>query len=133
MPEYHIDVDWEKAGTLGVHSGSIHTTLSAAFRQRDLSMTSLPERPGEEGISSRADAPYRMLPKDLETLCSLVRQGEMVPFTAFRLWSLDLRRWQTGGSSLPSTSGRTCAQEEHGEAMLAMEEAVAQLPQGVRF
>jgi HAE1 family hydrophobic/amphiphilic exporter-1 len=31
VPEYRIDVDWEKAGTLGVPINSIHTTLSAAF------------------------------------------------------------------------------------------------------
>ena len=31
VPEYRIDVDWEKAGALGVPISSIQTTIAAAF------------------------------------------------------------------------------------------------------
>ncbi|MBP2670849.1 MAG: acriflavin resistance protein, partial [candidate division NC10 bacterium] len=31
VPEYRVDVDWERAGVLGVPIASIHNTLSAAF------------------------------------------------------------------------------------------------------
>jgi len=31
VPEYHIDVDWEKAGVMGVPVTSINSTISAAF------------------------------------------------------------------------------------------------------
>jgi multidrug efflux pump subunit AcrB len=31
VPQYRIDVDWEKAGALGVPITSIHRTIAAAF------------------------------------------------------------------------------------------------------
>jgi len=31
VPEYRIDVDWKKAGSLGLSISSIHNTISAAF------------------------------------------------------------------------------------------------------
>ncbi|MBW1787916.1 MAG: efflux RND transporter permease subunit, partial [Deltaproteobacteria bacterium] len=31
VPEYRIDVDWDKAGTLGISLSSIHNTIAAAF------------------------------------------------------------------------------------------------------
>ncbi|HNQ85289.1 MAG TPA: efflux RND transporter permease subunit [Deltaproteobacteria bacterium] len=134
VPEYRIDVDWEKAGTLGVPINSIHTTLSAAFGSgyvNDFMQGGRVKR-----VYVQADAPYRMLPKDLEKLYVRNAQGEMVPFTAFASG-----HWTSGAPQLnryngfPSINiwGEPAPGRSTGEAMLAMEEAVAQLPQGFGF
>jgi HAE1 family hydrophobic/amphiphilic exporter-1 len=81
VPEYRIDVDWEKAGALGVPITSIHYTLSAAFGSayaNDFIHAGRIKR-----VYIQADAPYRMLPKDLEKLYVRNTQGKMVPFSSF--------------------------------------------------
>jgi HAE1 family hydrophobic/amphiphilic exporter-1 len=50
VPEYWVDVDWEKAGALGVPITSIHNTISAAFRTP--MSTFHTERPGKACLAS---------------------------------------------------------------------------------
>jgi multidrug efflux pump subunit AcrB len=81
VPEYRVDVDWEKAGTLGIPISSIHDTISAAFGSayvNDFIQGGRVKR-----VYAQADAPYRMLPHDLERLYVRNSQGKMVPFSAF--------------------------------------------------
>ena len=82
----------------------------------------------------QADAPYRMLPKDLEKLYVRNTAGKMVPFSSFATG-----RWTTGSPRLerfngfPSINiwGEPAAGKSSGEAMRAMEDIVAKLPQGI--
>ena len=60
-PQYRIDVDWEKAGALGVPIDAIHNTISAAFGSayvNDFIQGGRVKR-----VYVQADAPYRMLPE----------------------------------------------------------------------
>jgi HAE1 family hydrophobic/amphiphilic exporter-1 len=134
VPEYRIDVDWEKAGALGVPITSIHTTLSAAFGSayaNDFIQGGRIKR-----VYIQADAPYRMLPKDLEKLYVRNTQGNMVPFSSFASG-----RWTSGAPRLtrfngfPSINiwGEPAPGKSSGEAMQAMEEAVEKLPRGFGF
>ncbi|MGA2140085.1 MAG: efflux RND transporter permease subunit, partial [Verrucomicrobiia bacterium] len=66
VPQYRIDVDWEKAGALGVPITSIHDTISAAFGSAYVNDFILAGR--VKRVYAQADAPYRMLPSDLERL-----------------------------------------------------------------
>jgi len=78
VPEYRIDVDWEKAGGLGVPITGIHNTISAAFGSayvNDFIQAGRVKR-----VYVQADAPYRMLPKDLERLYVRNTSGTMAPF-----------------------------------------------------
>ena len=83
----------------------------------------------------QADA-YRMLPKDLEKLYVRNVQGGMVPFSSFAKG-----RWTSGPpklarfNSFPSINiwGEPAPGRSSGEAMQAMEEAVAQLPKGFGY
>jgi HAE1 family hydrophobic/amphiphilic exporter-1 len=87
VPEYRIDVDWEKAGALGLPINSIHNTISAAFGSayvNDFIQGGRVKR-----VYVQADAPYRMLPEDLEKLYVRNNMGKMVLF--FRIRSLDIR------------------------------------------
>ncbi|HOB32126.1 MAG TPA: efflux RND transporter permease subunit, partial [Verrucomicrobiota bacterium] len=81
VPEYRIDVDWEKAGALGVPITSIHETISAAFGSgyvNDFLQGGRIKR-----VYVQADAPHRMLPHDLEKLYVRNTSGKMVPYSSF--------------------------------------------------
>jgi len=80
-PEYRVDVDWAKAGSLGVPIDLIHNTISAACGSayvNDFIQGGRVKR-----VYVQADAPYRMLPKDLEKLYVRNTAGKMVPFSSF--------------------------------------------------
>jgi HAE1 family hydrophobic/amphiphilic exporter-1 len=134
VPEYRIDVDWEKAGALGVPIGSIHDTISASFGSayvNDFIQGGRVKR-----VFVQADAPYRRLPTDLERLYVRNSQGTMTPFAAFALGHWDygppqLRRY----NAFPSVNiwGEAPQGRSSGEAMQAMEEIAAKLPRGVAF
>jgi len=134
VPEYRVDVDWEKAGALGVPITSIHNTLSAAFGSayvNDFIQGGRVKR-----VFAQADAPYRMLPKDMEKFYVRNTEGKMVPFSSFAT-----SRWTSGSPRLeryngfPSMNiwGEPAPGRSSGEAMQAMEEMVAKLPQGIGF
>ena len=134
VPEYRIDVDWDKAGALGIPITSIHRTISAAFGSayvNDFIQGGRVKR-----VYVQADAPYRMLPKDLEKLYVRNTTGKMVPFSSFASG-----RWTSGAPRLarfngfPSINiwGEPAPGKSSGEAMRAMEEAVEKLPKGFGF
>ena len=134
VPEYRIDVDWEKAGALGVPITSIHHTIAAAFGSayvNDFIQAGRVKR-----VYLQADAPYRMLPQDLEKLYVRNTAGKMVPFSSFASG-----HWTSGSPKLerynafPSINiwGEAAPRRSSGEAMQAMEEIVSSLPQGIGF
>jgi len=134
VPEYRIDVDWNKAGSLGIPITSIHTTLSAAFGSAYINEFVQGGR--VKRVYVQADAPYRMLPGDLEKIYVRNTKGEMVPFASFATG-----HWTSGSPQLnrfngfPSINiwGEPAPGRSSGEAMQAMEEAVAQLPKGFGY
>ena len=127
-------MDWEKAGALGVPITSIHKTISAAFGSayvNDFIQGGRVKR-----VYVQADAPYRMLPKDLEKLYVRNTAGKMVPFSSFASG-----RWTSGSPRLerfngfPSMNiwGEPAPGKSSGEAMQAMEEIVAEAAAGDRL
>jgi HAE1 family hydrophobic/amphiphilic exporter-1 len=134
VPQYQIDVDWQKAGTLGLSIASIHNTTAAAFGSsyvNDFIQAGRVKR-----VYAQADAPYRMLPKDLEKLYVRNTGGKMVPFASFASG-----HWTSGSPKLeryngfPSLNiwGEPAPGMSSGEAMQAMEEITSKLPQGIGF
>jgi len=134
VPEYRIDVDWEKAGAQGLPITSIHNTISATFGSayvNDFIQAGRVKR-----VFVQADAPYRMLPKDMEKLYVRNTVGKMVPFSSFAS-----SHWTSGSPRLerfngfPSMSiwGEPTPGRSSGEAMQAMEDIVSKLPQGIGY
>jgi len=134
VPEYRVDVDWAKAGALGLPITSIHNTISAAFGSayvNDFIQAGRVKR-----VYVQADAPHRMLPKDLEKLYVRNNAGKMAPFSSFASG-----HWTSGSPKLerynafPSINiwGEPAEGRSSGEAMLSMEEFVSKLPRGVGF
>jgi HAE1 family hydrophobic/amphiphilic exporter-1 len=134
VPEYRVDVDWEKAGALGVPITSIHNTISGAFGSAYVN--NFVQGGRVKRVFLQADAPYRMLPKDIEKLYVRNTTGKMVPFSSFAS-----AHWTSGSPRLerfngfPSMNiwGEPAPGKSSGDAMQAMEEIVAKLPQGIGF
>jgi HAE1 family hydrophobic/amphiphilic exporter-1 len=134
VPQYRVDVDWEKAGVMGTPISSIHDTISTAFGSgyvNDFIQGGRVKR-----VYAQADAPYRMLPKDLEKLYVRNNAGRMVPFSSFASG-----HWTAGSPRLerfngfPSINllGEPAPGRSSGEAMQDMEGFVKQLPRGIGF
>ncbi|MBW2057382.1 MAG: efflux RND transporter permease subunit [Deltaproteobacteria bacterium] len=134
VPQYEIDIDWEKAGAMGVPITSIHNVISASFGSayvNDFVKSGRVKR-----VYVQLDAPYRMLPHDLKKLYVRNTKGEMVPFSSFASG-----RWTYGGAKLeryngfPSINiwGEPAPGRTSGEAMAAMEELTSRLPKGFAF
>ena len=134
VPQYRLDVDWDKAGALGVPITSIHKTISAAFGSSYVNDFIQAGR--VKKVYVQADAPNRMLPKDLERLYVRNTVGKMVPFSSFASG-----HWTSGSPKLerynafPAINiwGEATPGRSSGEAMRAMEEIASQLPQGIGF
>ncbi len=134
VPEYKIDVDWERAGAQGIPISSINNTIAAAFGSAYVNDF---VRAGRvKKVYLQADAPYRMLPKDLEKLYVRNSKGKMVPFSSFASghWiygSPKLERY----NGFPSINiwGEPAPGRSSGEAMAAMEEFASKLPPGIAY
>jgi hydrophobe/amphiphile efflux-1 (HAE1) family protein len=134
VSEYRIDVDWEKAGALGVPITSIHRTISSILG--GAYVNDFIQGGRVKKVYVQADAPHRMLPDDLEKIYVRNTEGMMVPFS-----SIASGRWTSGSPRLarfngfPSINiwGEPAPGQSSGEAMEAMEEIVTKLPSGIGF
>ncbi|HNW39725.1 MAG TPA: efflux RND transporter permease subunit, partial [Candidatus Omnitrophota bacterium] len=129
VSQYKIDLDWEKAGSLGVSIASIQDTISTTFGS---SYVNDYVKDGRiKHVDVQADAPYRMLPEDLKNIYVRNKQGKMVPYSSFASghWifgSPKLERY----NAFPSINiwGEPAKGRSSGEAMQAMEELASKLP-----
>jgi HAE1 family hydrophobic/amphiphilic exporter-1 len=129
VSQYKIDLDWEKAGSLGVSIASIQDTISTTFGSSYVNDFIKDGR--IKHVDIQADAFYRMLPEDLKNLYVRNKQGKMVPYASFASG-----HWISGSPKLerynafPSINiwGEPAKGKSSGEAMQAMEELASKLP-----
>jgi HAE1 family hydrophobic/amphiphilic exporter-1 len=134
VAEYYVDVDWDKAGALGLSVSSINSVISAAFGSSYVNDFIQAGR--VKKVYAQLDAPFRMLPQDLDKLYIRNNSGKMVPLSSFAQG-----RWGSGSPKLeryngfPSINiwGEPAPGHSSGEAMAAMEEIIAQLPAGIGY
>ncbi|MFZ5564069.1 MAG: efflux RND transporter permease subunit [Thermodesulfobacteriota bacterium] len=134
VAQYRINVDWDKAGSLGVPINAIHNTIAATFG--GAYVNDFIQGGRVKRVFVQADAPHRMLPEDLERLYVRNTAGTMTPLSAFATG-----RWDYGSPRLerfnafPSMNiqGEAAPGRSTGEAMAAMEEIAARLPEGIGF
>jgi HAE1 family hydrophobic/amphiphilic exporter-1 len=133
-PEYRIAVDWEKAGGLGIPITAIHDTISIAFGSAYVNDF---VRGGRvKHVDIQADAPYRMLPGDLEKLYVRNNAGKMVPYSAFATghWAFGSPKLERyNGFSSVEIWGEAAPGRSSGEAMQAMEDLTSKLPKEIGF
>ena len=134
VPQFRVDLDWQRAGALGLPISSVHNTVSAAFGSayvNDFIQSGRVKR-----VYVQADKEFRMLPSDIDRLYVRNISGEMVPFSA-----IATTHWEYGSPRLerfngfPSLNiqGEPAAGKSSGDAMAAMEEIVTKLPKGVGY
>jgi HAE1 family hydrophobic/amphiphilic exporter-1 len=134
VSQFRVDVDWEKAGALGVPINSIHNTIAAAFGSAYVNNFIQANR--VKRVYVQADAHYRRLPSDLEKIYVRNTTGKMVPFSSFAS-----TRWAVGSPRLerfngfPSMNiqGEPAPGRSTGEAMEAFEQIASRLPAGIAF
>ena len=97
-PQFHIDVDTEKAAALGLSTASINSTLSTAWGGQYID--DFIDRGRVKRVYLQADAPFRMTPDDFKLWSVRNEQGEMVPFAAFAS-----SRWGYGSPRLERYNG----------------------------
>jgi HAE1 family hydrophobic/amphiphilic exporter-1 len=133
-PEYRIAVDWEKAGALGIPITAIHDTISIAFGSAYVNDFIRGGR--VKHVDIQADAPYRMLPADLEKLYVRNNAGKMVPYSTFASghWAFGSPKLERyNGFSSVEIWGEAAPGRSSGEAMQAMEDLTSKLPKEIGF
>lgn len=133
-PQYQIDIDREKARTLGISINQINDTLSIAFGSLYANDFVNAGRVQQVIVQAQADA--RMLPQDIGKLYVRNNNNDMVPFTEFSKAS-----WVMGSPRLerfngfPSVKivGNAAPGHSTGEAMQILENMATQLPSGLGY
>ncbi len=131
VPQYKVDIDWEKAGALGVPISSVQSYVSAAFGSQYIN--NFVQGGRVKRVYAQADAPFRRAPEDFHRIHVRNTKGELVPLSA-----IATGRWVYGSPRLEryngfpalNIQGEPAQGHSTGEAMLAMEEIVKKLPQG---
>lgn len=132
MPEYHIDIDQEKASALGLSLADINSSLSTIWGSTYVN--DFIDKGRVKKVFMQGDAPFRMNPEDVNRWYVRNAQGGMVPFSAFstanwRLGSPKLERF----NGVPSMSilGEPAEGHTSGEAMAEVEKMAQALPAGI--
>ncbi|MBN1142764.1 MAG: efflux RND transporter permease subunit, partial [Deltaproteobacteria bacterium] len=134
VPEYRVEVDWEKAGALGLPISSINSAIATAFGSAYVNNFIQAGR--VKRVFVQADASDRMLPKDLKKLHVRNTAGTMVPFSSFASgsWTFGSPRLERfNGFPSMNIQGEPAPGKSSGEAMLAMEKMISQLPEGIGY
>ncbi|NYT82445.1 efflux RND transporter permease subunit [Alcaligenaceae bacterium] len=130
-PQLEVDVDEAKAGALGLSMTDINNTLSYAWGGAYVNDFLDKGRVKKVYMQSEADA--RKAPEDLSKWHVRNKEGDMVPFSAFATM-----RWTSGSPRLERYNGLPAMQIQgepapgvsSGDAMAAIEEIAARLPEG---
>jgi multidrug efflux pump len=130
-PQLRLNIDFEKAGALGVPLETINSTLQATWGGQYID--DFLDRGRVKRVYIQADAPFRMVPEDFQRWYVRNTSGEMVPLSAFTT-----SKWEYGSprlerfNGLPAVelNGQAAPGVSSGDAMLEVERLVGQLPPG---
>ncbi len=133
-PQFKLEIDDVRAGTLGVPLADANSILATAWGGSYVNDFIQNDR--VKKVYLQGAAPSRMLPDDIGTWYVRNNKGEMVPFSAFAT-----ARWQYGSprleryNGIPSVEimGQAAPGISTGEAMAEMEKMVEQLPVGIGY
>ncbi|ADM10367.1 AcrB/AcrD/AcrF family protein [Parvularcula bermudensis HTCC2503] len=133
-PQFNIKVDAQKAQALGLSLGTVNTTLSTALG--GLYVNDFVDRGRIKRVYVQAEAPYRMMPEDIEKIRVRNASGDMIPLNAFTEmeWSYGSPQLQRyNGVSAMNIQGQAAPGISSGEAMAEMARMIGDLPSGIGF
>jgi multidrug efflux pump len=133
-PELKVDIDQAKASALGVSLADMNTALETYFGSDYINNFVNGNR--VQRVIAQLDAPYRMLPQDVDNAYVRNSSGQMVS-----LASLATIHWIYGSPSLQHYNGVPALElvgaappgRSTGQAMTAMENLAKKLPKGFGY
>ncbi len=132
VPEYHLDLDQEKASALGLSLGDVNASITAIFGS--IYVNDFIDKGRVKKVFVQGDAPFRMAPEDVSRWYLRNAQNGMVPFSAFSTakWTLGSPKLERfNGQSSVSLLGEPAPGHSSGEAIAEMEKMVKALPAGI--
>ena len=129
-----IDINRDKASTLGVSFDSLNATISTALGSAYAN--DFPSRGRLQRVVVQADAPARMQPADVLKLNATNARGVQVPLSAFvttRWVSGPMQTMRYNGYPAMGIGGAAAPGYSSGVAMDEMERLAKQLPPGFGF
>ena len=133
-PQFKLDVNQEKAAALGVSLTDISSIFNTAWAASYVN--DFIDKGRVKKVFVQGDAQFRMLPEDVGSWYARNSNGEMVPFSAFTTgrWIYGSPRLERyNGVSSININGEGAPGISSGEAMLAAEDIMKQLPKGVGY
>lgn len=133
-PQFKIDIDHAKAAAFGVSLAEINRTFSSVWAPNYVN--DFIDNQRVKRVYIQGDAPFRMMPEDVGNWYVRNNAGDMVPLSA-----VTSGRWIDGsprlerynGVSSRNIQGEGAPGVSSGDAMLAMEELISQLPDGIGY
>lgn len=133
-PQFKFDIDHEKAAAFGVSLAEINRAFSNVWAPSYVN--DFIDNQRVKRVYIQGDAPFRMMPEDVGKWYVRNNSGEMVPLSA-----VTTGRWIDGsprlerynGVSSRNIQGEGAPGVSSGDAMLAMEELISQLPDGIGY
>lgn len=131
-PVYQVNIDQEKASALGLSLGEINSTISTILGSTYVN--DFIDKGRVKKVFMQGDAPFRMLPEDINRWYVRNSQSDMVPFSAFTVasWGLGSPKLERfNGTPSVSVQGEPAPGHSSGEAMAAIEQMAKALPPGI--
>lgn len=133
-PQYKLEIDQEKAQSLGISLADINQTIASALG--GTYVNDFIDHGRVKKVYVQADARFRMLPQDIDNLFVRGSNGQMAPLSAF-----SSSHWMYGSprleryNGLPSMEllGEAAPGKSTGEAMVLMEQLASKLPSGIGY
>jgi multidrug efflux pump len=130
-PQFHLDIDPQKATSLGLSMSDVNDTLAVAWGGRYID--DFVDQGRVKRVIIQADAPFRMAPEDFGRWYVRNSDGNMVSVASFAnaRWTYGSPRLERyNGSSAMEINGEAAPGASTGQAMKEIEKLVAQLPPG---
>ena len=130
-PQFRLDIDAQKASSLGLSMNDVDTTLAVAWGGRYID--DFIDRGRVKHVILQADAPFRMVPEDFGRWYVRNSQGHMVSTASFTNshWEYGSPRLERfNGVSAKDINGEAAPGVSSGDAMKEIEKLVAKLPPG---
>jgi multidrug efflux pump len=133
-PQYKLEIDQEKAQSLGISLADINQTIASALG--GTYVNDFIDHGRVKKVYVQTDARFRMLPQDINNLYVRGSNGQMAPFSAFSssYWVYGSPRLERY-NGLPSMEilGEATSGKSTGEAMVLMEQLASKLPSGIGY
>jgi multidrug efflux pump len=130
-PQFRLDLDAQKAASLGLSMSDVDETLSVAWGGRYID--DFIDRGRVKHVIVQADAPFRMVPDDFNRWYVRNSAGSMVSVASFANfhWTYGSPRLERyNGAAAVDINGEAAPGVSSGDAMKEIEKLVTQLPRG---